>query len=190
MARPNLSPSLPVVSHGPLNASVSASRPHQRKSRSPIARRTSLQQPHTSYSYEHFSALRSTHEAPLPTPMQSLFSPGCDAPEGCGFHADNGYDCQECTQHCEDGSCTLGLTSQCTDQCVVVPCNDTHDEEPLCEQLAAPLPCGKQCPTEQCPAEFDCNVFDQFVSILPLSLLVVFCVALLRYSRTLLTSHL
>ena len=68
--------------------------------------------------------------------------------------------------------------------------DDAHDEAPSCEQLAAPLPCGKQCPTEQCPAEFDCNVFDQFVSIPPLSLLVVFCYALLRHSRTSLTSRL
>ncbi|TBU60962.1 hypothetical protein BD310DRAFT_814300 [Dichomitus squalens] len=96
--------------------------------------------------------------------MQSLFLPGCNGADGCTFAADNGYECPECTQPCEDGSCTVvGLTSQCTDQCVVVPCSDTHDEAPSCEQLAAPLPCGKQCPTEQCPVEFDCNVFDQFL---------------------------
>lgn len=34
-------------------------------------------------------------------------------------------DCDECVQSCEDPGCTIELTPQCTDQCVVV-CDDTH----------------------------------------------------------------
>ncbi|KAI0091720.1 hypothetical protein BDY19DRAFT_885717 [Irpex rosettiformis] len=34
--------------------------------------------------------------------------------------------CSECIQECEEEDCRIQLTEQCTEQCVVVPCNDAH----------------------------------------------------------------
>ncbi len=41
--------------------------------------------------------------------------------------------CEECVQECEESACDLQLTEQCTDQCVVVPCNDAHHKYAACD---------------------------------------------------------
>ncbi|KAI1796620.1 hypothetical protein LXA43DRAFT_986334 [Ganoderma leucocontextum] len=171
MARPSLSPPPSAPPHGHLNPPPSFPRSDYSKSGSPILRRRPLVQeplrPPSILYYEHFSALRSTHEAPSSMTAPSMFQPVYDGIDDCAFTAANSdYECQECAQdctepQCDDGSCTLQLTSQCTDQCVVVACNDDHHDAPSCEQFAAAQPCVKECPGEQCPDEFDCTVFDQ-----------------------------
>lgn len=172
MAHPSLSPPS-APSHDHLNPPPSYPPSDYTKSRSSSVLRRPQQEPFQTPSivyYEHFSALRSTHEAPSSTTAPSMFQPSCNGSDDCGFTASNGnYECQECThdcsqRQCDDGSCALPFTPQCTDQCVVVACNDDHHDASLCEQFAAAQPCGKECPGEHCPGEFDCTVFDQLVS--------------------------
>ncbi|KAI0763800.1 hypothetical protein BD413DRAFT_606495 [Trametes elegans] len=65
-------------------------------------------------------------------------------------------DCEECAQECDGASCAVELTDQCTDQCVVVPCNDAHHESPACEEILGGAACGKDC-----LGEVDCSSFDE-----------------------------
>ncbi|PIL24994.1 transcription factor [Ganoderma sinense ZZ0214-1] len=174
MAHPSLSPPPSAPPHAHLNPTPSHPRSAYTNSGSPVFRRRPPQelfQPPSILYYEHFSALRSTHQAPSPTTAPSMFQPACDSTDDCAFTAANtNYDCQECAQdcaddctqrQCDDGSCTLPFTPQCTDQCIVVACSDEHHDVSSCEPFAAAQPCGKECPGEQCPGEFDCTVFDQ-----------------------------
>ncbi|KAI0352326.1 hypothetical protein OH77DRAFT_1506035 [Trametes cingulata] len=63
--------------------------------------------------------------------------------------------CQECAQEC-DTTCTVPeLTSDCTDQCVVVPCNDAHHTPAVCDDAAGGSTCSKEC------FEVDCSAFDE-----------------------------
>ena len=159
MAHPNLSPSFSTASHASLHAPLSPSRsdyPKPAPRRSPRRPHKLLSSPTTSSPYEHFSALRSTHE---PQP-RDMFEPVCNGPDDCGF-ANSEFECKECARVCEDASCAVEFTSQCTDQCVVVACNDAHhgSSTSSCDDLAAPPQCSKQC-----SGEFDCSEFEQFVS--------------------------
>lgn len=160
MAHPNLSPSFPTALRAPLQGPSSASYDNHAKAAPLRPLRLATQLSSTSsnnqHSYQHFSALRSTHEAP----PKDMLPPVCHGSDDCGFVA-SGYDCEECQQGCEDGSCTVEFTSQCTDQCVVVACNDPHHEAEECGQLPDGQECGKQC-----TAELDCTVFEEFVSTL------------------------
>lgn len=47
----------------------------------------------------------------------------CDCPSAAA-HASG--DCAECVQVCEEAACAVQLTPLCTDQCVVIPCDDAH----------------------------------------------------------------
>ena len=179
MAHPSLSPPPSAPPHAHLNPQPSLSRSAYSVSGSPALRRRPAQdlfQPPSIFYYEHFSALRSTHQAPSSMTAPSMFQLACDGAEDCDFTpANSNYECQECTQdctqdctqqQCDDESCALPFTPQCTDQCVVVACSDDHHDTSSCEPFVAAQPCGKECPGEQCPDEFDCTVFDQFVSFL------------------------
>ncbi|KAI8996548.1 hypothetical protein BD414DRAFT_512920 [Trametes punicea] len=76
---------------------------------------------------------------------------------GCGPQsAIPSLGCEECAQECDSAACTVELTSQCTDQCVVVACNDAHHGSPSCEENLAGSTCGKEC-----FGEVDCAVFDE-----------------------------
>ncbi|RPD76584.1 hypothetical protein L226DRAFT_460810 [Lentinus tigrinus ALCF2SS1-7] len=86
-----------------------------------------------------------------------MFQPVCNGSDDCGFAA-SGFDCEECAQVCEDASCSVEFTSQCTDQCVVVACSDPHHEAEACGQSAGGSDCGKQC-----TGELDCTVFEEFL---------------------------
>jgi hypothetical protein len=58
--------------------------------------------------------------------------------------------CPECVTHCYEPSCTAaGMTSQCTDQCIVITCTDqTHAES----SYHASLPCDASCDSiDKCP---------------------------------------
>ena len=75
MAHPNLSPSFPAHPHPPFKTPNNASRPalaaYTPRSPSP----TLFAPPHSAY--QHFSALRSTHEATLRTDREdAMFQPG------------------------------------------------------------------------------------------------------------------
>ncbi|KAI0741426.1 hypothetical protein C8Q80DRAFT_1194386 [Daedaleopsis nitida] len=157
MARPNLSPSHPASS---VHALSSPSRSDQqtrlalyRSSRRSPRLISSLATP-TPTSYEHLSAVRSTHEAA----QDDMFQPACDPAEDCSFAPEGDFDCEECAQVCEGTACTVELTSQCTDQCVVVVCNDAHHDAPSCVECPSTDQCGKEC-----AGEFDCTIFDQFL---------------------------
>lgn len=67
--------------------------------------------------YEHFSALRSTDEPCAPPE---------NTPPCCSMEVAIPSSCEDCVQECEEGVCDVELTEQCTDQCVVVPCNVAH----------------------------------------------------------------
>lgn len=82
--------------------------------------------------YQHFSNLRSTYDAlssqPEPTLAADLPPPSSDENSCCcDMEIAVSEPCEECVQECEQGACHLNeLSEQCTDQCVVVPCNDAH----------------------------------------------------------------
>ena len=76
-------------------------------------------------------------------------------------------DCEECVQSCEDPGCTIELTPQCTDQCVVV-CDDTHHDMGACVEGTPNA--------FMCPDGTDCNLIEDLVylfSYLHLSLLTI-----------------
>ena len=163
MARPNLSPSElsaqhPVLALDACSLSSAAPAQHRRPSTStPSSSSTAPRAP-----YQPFSAIRSTHEAPPERPVPML--PTVCTGDECAFDSESPYGCQECAQECEDGSCAadLELTSQCTDQCVVVACNDAHHGQYPCEHSSGDQPCRKDCPS-------DFDFVDEFVSTFPSS---------------------
>ena len=68
--------------------------------------------------------------------------------------------CPDCVTDCQEPSCTAAeMTSQCTDQCVVVACTDPTHGEMSCH---APMPCDATCDgMEVCS---DSTGFDDVVS--------------------------
>ncbi|KAI9064104.1 hypothetical protein FKP32DRAFT_1569942 [Trametes sanguinea] len=64
--------------------------------------------------------------------------------------------CDECAQECDGAACAVELTSQCTDQCVVVACTDEHHDPATCEENLAGAACSKEC-----FGEADCAVFEE-----------------------------
>lgn len=65
-------------------------------------------------------------------------------------------DCEECVQGCEDPSCIVELTPQCTDQCVVV-CDDTHHSVGGCiDDTSGGF---------MCPDATDCSIMDDLVRL-------------------------
>ncbi|TFK94160.1 hypothetical protein K466DRAFT_477221 [Polyporus arcularius HHB13444] len=86
-----------------------------------------------------------------------MFQPVCDGSDDCGLAVED-FDCDECVQGCEDASCTVEFTSQCTEQCVVVACTDPHHEVDPCGKIADGQDCAKQC-----TGELDCTVFEEFL---------------------------
>ena len=69
--------------------------------------------------------------------------------------------CAECATECQDAACpAVAMTSQCTDQCVVVACNDPKHGQMNCHGSRH---CDATCGVEtDC---LDCNGFDEFVSL-------------------------
>lgn len=70
--------------------------------------------------------------------------------------------CEECVQECEEEDCAVALSSQCTNQCVVVPCNDAHHAtDKNCDHPAIDVrqPCDIACSSGP-----DCTVLDEIVS--------------------------
>ncbi|KZT10085.1 uncharacterized protein LAESUDRAFT_722235 [Laetiporus sulphureus 93-53] len=104
---------------------------------------------------QHFSDLRTTtrttdeamHDGePLP-----IISGRCP----CGGEGSISVACEQCADACASLPCTAELSSECTEQCVVVPCNDAHhDDTPLdkpCE------PCDLTCQNGA-----DCTGLEEF----------------------------
>ena len=162
---PNLSPSFPTQP-------ARARRLHspRRAFRSPRPASPSQKPLASATSYEHLSAIRSTHPDLLPEFPENMFQPFCTGEDSCGFASESHFDCQECSQRCEDASCSVELTSECTDQCVVVACNDAHHGRYSCGQVSRDHPCE-----DKCQSEFDCDAFvDHFVSAYSLQSLTRF----------------
>jgi hypothetical protein len=68
--------------------------------------------------------------------------------------------CVECTTECQDATCTVPeRTSQCTDQCVVVACDDPSHGEMSCHNAHH---CDAAC--ENGAECLHCNGFEEFVS--------------------------
>ncbi|KAH9888844.1 hypothetical protein C8Q73DRAFT_654664 [Cubamyces lactineus] len=91
-----------------------------------------------------------------------MFQPAYTTADECGCGPDEApaipsVGCEECAQECDSAVCTVELTSQCTDQCVVVACNDAHHFAAAgCEENLTGSSCGKEC-----FGEVDCAVFDE-----------------------------
>lgn len=117
--------------------------------------------------YQHFSDLRTTYD-PAHNAVEK-FRRGGDRPPMqepcCADPSDISptvEGCSECVQECEDGACDSLLTEQCTEQCVVVPCNDAHHELPPCDASSVPGSCDIMCVDDT-----DCSVLENFVSCRP-----------------------
>lgn len=67
-------------------------------------------------------------------------------------------DCEECAHECDTTLCDVGLSSECTDQCVVVACNDSHHAAAPCDGAVFPDPCNIPCENGQ-----DCTALEEFV---------------------------
>lgn len=114
--------------------------------------------------YQHFSALRTTGEPREGDKVTGLRKRRV-LEEKPAFRTMNiavSSACEECVQECEDGSCDLELTEQCTDQCIVVPCNDAHHGYASCETANAIAGCDIMCTDGT-----DCDALDTIVSLIP-----------------------
>lgn len=83
---------------------------------------------------------------PLPLPMNSQAA------------------CADCVTECNEPTCPPGaiITSQCTDQCVVIACNDPDHGDMNCHGGRGPSHCDLVCDgAANCT---DCSGFDEFVS--------------------------
>ncbi|CDO73268.1 hypothetical protein BN946_scf185008.g30 [Trametes cinnabarina] len=153
MAHPNLSPSSPAPSRAPSKAHAFS--PRSIHAPSSPSRAFGSSSEHPSSSYEHLSALRSTHVIEQPSMFQPVFT-GVDE---CGCAPQvvlPSLDCEECAQECDSSSCSVELTEQCTEKCVVVACNDAHHVPLNCEEN---LPASTY--SKECFGEADCAVFDE-----------------------------
>lgn len=74
--------------------------------------------------------------------------------------------CSHCLQgsmnQCKEGACLIPeMTSQCTDQCVVVACNDPTHPEPSCHNADGDIICNSAClPDEDCG---DCSGLEELL---------------------------
>ncbi|CCM06787.1 uncharacterized protein FIBRA_09087 [Fibroporia radiculosa] len=66
--------------------------------------------------------------------------------------------CEECAHTCADAPCAaeLRLSEECTDQCVVIACNDTHHPVAQCNQNPPNGHCDAPCPRGA-----DCTGWDE-----------------------------
>lgn len=69
------------------------------------------------------------------------------------------YCSDECHRQCSPESCP-GLTSQCTDRCVVVVCLDSHDDDDN-QEVCGDIICDDQ----SCTDPTDCHGIYEFVSL-------------------------
>lgn len=67
-----------------------------------------------------------------------------------------------CINECKETACPiLEMTSQCTDQCVVVACNDPNHPEPSCHVADGDIVCDSAClPDEDCN---NCSGLEEFL---------------------------
>lgn len=127
----------------------------------------------SSNSLHHFSAIRTTstnQAAPLDCASRMIQTPMNSMADIC-LCVDGEIPpptCKECAQECKDGACAIALSAQCTDQCVVVPCNDAHHAGKSCDHTADSQPCD----SVACPSGPDCTVLDEIVGILCPSLTI------------------
>lgn len=75
--------------------------------------------------------------------------------------------CVDCVQECNEPSCPSGeITSQCTDQCIVIACTDPDHGGMSCHGPGEDTHCDLICDgAKNC---VDCSGFDEFVSRYPL----------------------
>lgn len=102
---------------------------------------------------------------PIVTPVPPQWNP---------VYAKYGYpyaispsECADCNTECREPTCSTSdeLTSQCTDQCVVITCSDPEHDSLNCADSHSS--CDFVCDSAtDCT---DCNGFDAFVSSLPLT---------------------
>jgi hypothetical protein len=111
--------------------------------------------------YQHFSALRTTDDHRVSAEERGLRK-SLSSEEKLAFRGMNiakTSSCEECALECKQGACQLELTEQCTDQCVIVPCNDPHHGYTSCEVANALAACDVICTDGP-----DCNALDTIVS--------------------------
>ncbi|EPQ56486.1 hypothetical protein GLOTRDRAFT_40495 [Gloeophyllum trabeum ATCC 11539] len=63
--------------------------------------------------------------------------------------------CVDCIEDCKSGSCALELSADCTDQCVVVPCDDPSHEYPLPDRIDRFF-------EHPCDNGADCTMYEEF----------------------------
>lgn len=113
--------------------------------------------------YQHFSALRTTGGRQSDTGVETILLSLRTLEEKLPFRSLNvamSSACDECVQECEQGTCEINLTEQCTEQCVVVPCNDAHHDYHTCEAANAIANCDIMCTENK-----ECDAIDTIVSI-------------------------
>ena len=113
--------------------------------------------------YQHFSALRTTGGRQSDTAVETILLSLRNLEEKASLYPSVAMSsaCEECVQECEQGTCELELTEQCTEQCVVVPCNDAHHGLAPCEAANAIAGCDIMCTDGP-----ECAAIDTIVSIL------------------------
>ncbi|EMD39231.1 hypothetical protein CERSUDRAFT_134205 [Gelatoporia subvermispora B] len=130
-------------------------------SSSPIFCRSRIRPPRVLLPNQHFSDLRTTTDSVAIV----MCGPECSEKDSTAMDCSCVNDeavaavaCGECVRECEVASCSVELTSQCTDQCVVVACNDAHHPVPLFSAVPAEQPCDTTCLNSP-----DCATFDEFL---------------------------
>ncbi|KAJ3558577.1 hypothetical protein NM688_g839 [Phlebia brevispora] len=112
--------------------------------------------------YQHYSNLRTTNKPQSPVEPKLVVRAASHFPHCCcemdALHiAPSSPTCDECVQECEEGDCDVQLTEQCTDQCVVVPCHDTHHGLAPCDPTSSDI-CDFTCVDGT-----GCGALDNFV---------------------------
>ncbi|PCH44200.1 hypothetical protein WOLCODRAFT_138823 [Wolfiporia cocos MD-104 SS10] len=90
-------------------------------------------------------------------PAQRGFAVDCSCVRnGAGASAN----CEECAHECPSSPCNVELSEECTDQCVVVACNDAHHGAITCESDPSDVSC-EPCDMA-CTSGPTCNELEDF----------------------------
>ena len=99
-------------------------------------------------------------------PHQSLHNSANEIGPKSGLAFAHTAACAECVTECTELSCPAVArekTAECTDQCVVIACNDPAHGEMSCHGSSGSAHCDLVCDgATNCT---NCNGFDEFVSI-------------------------
>ncbi|KAI0923843.1 hypothetical protein AcW1_006688 [Taiwanofungus camphoratus] len=118
-------------------------------------------QPPSLSTLQHFSDLRTTNQRAFAAMQTDNFRPKVAG--DCPCMKTGGTPplaCEQCVHECDSTPCTVALSAECTDQCVVVACSQDHHGVGPCDSAHPDQPC-EPCDVG-CPVGTDCIGLEEF----------------------------